>query len=115
MINSSLLIDNGYGKFTGAMKFDKDSTCIASYQKGIQDENGVKFYIDLNEYDLSHILPASALPKHQFSATVQFVTDDTFGNRFDAGLHVDAENMSIQDVEAFYDKLWGAMSCSYND
>lgn len=108
IINQKNLIKAGYKLFDNFLNKNNDSY-LKSYQKEFRDEKGVKYFVTVDFYNLKDINSNLGI---QFQTHVQFTLENEF--TFDVeGLN--NQQITIDELEAFYEKIWNKMNCKYYD
>lgn len=106
LINKENLIKAGYSEFQSVLNGNNDFY-LYSYQKKVLDEIGVKYFINLNFFDMTEINEKLGI---QFSSEVQFNLQNEF--TFDVHGHYNKE-LTISELEMFYENIWKNMNCKY--
>ena len=103
-INYDLLKEAGYKRYE-----QKIREASALWQKNIKDKNGIKYSITFFEYDWSKLVDSST-NIISFEPSVQFEVDEN------SCVNVDflfSDHHTIEQIEAFYDKMFKAMNFNY--
>jgi acetylornithine deacetylase/succinyl-diaminopimelate desuccinylase-like protein len=109
MLKVSDLLDSGYIKYENSLNQDYKPNYLGSYQKFIRDNQGKKYSINISHWDMSSITKKENDEK--FDASSQFNT--IAGERtFNMDLHI-RDNMSLEDVEEFFETAWRSMKADY--
>lgn len=107
LINQENLIKAGYKQFNSYL--NQSRTYLASYQKKVRDENGIKYYITIAFYDLRELDKTAGI---QFQAEAQFCLKDGFTFEVSG---FDNKEITIEELESFYGKIWDGMDCEYQE
>lgn len=87
-----------------------ESGSSATFQKKVVDTNGVKYFININEYDFSEFsnYPKSLNPL-QYSMEARLYKDNT---DFDIVVHVREE--TLEQAEQLIEKAWTSLGCLHD-
>ncbi len=106
MITREQLLEAGYKQF----RVHHKEFCKVGYQKRFDDERGKKYFITIYEYDHRDLIAMGhTCPEFSYGPDCQF---ETYGTTFDVKMLCD-DSKTVQDVEAFYERLWASMGCDY--
>ena len=104
MITQDQLTAAGYRKFTTTKEY---ADCM--YQKGITDDFGKCYYINVTVYDNTEIITRGYQgDRYSFEADAQLTLAD--GSVFNVQL---LNPNSIDHLEKFFAEIWSAMGCCY--
>lgn len=106
MINAETLTANGYRRYND----NRSPAATALFQKRVTDERGIRYFINVVEYDIS-VIPNYPGPTLRYEPDVRFYEGDG----------EDAVNVSImldriktvQDLESYVLHMWNKMSFGY--
>ena len=105
MITKEALLAAGYRPFK--QKNIKEFT-NSFYQKRFDDEKGKRYFITIGEYDYRKYLDRiPALPDFSYSPDGQFKSN---------GVAFEIEMLtpeSVEQMEAFFERMWADMKCDY--
>jgi hypothetical protein len=102
------MLDSGFEEYKSSLSPENVSR---SYQKEVKNKNGIKYFIQCQEWDWSTISNyPSNLERFSYQFDVQFTLSN--GKTFDVNT-VGWENKTLLEIEEFFEKVWKSMNCRY--
>jgi len=103
--NPEELASAGYRQFRdGAVRL-KGDVCERLWQKKVEDDGGVRYFVNVFEWDLKKIIPSYPGQSPSFQAEVQFT--DAEGRHVDVSLL--SGERSMAEAEAFFERMFVRM------
>jgi len=107
LVNVENLQAHGYKPYSqGNLKQKFADSYIGSFQKRIDDQEGKKYFINVNQFTFD--LPIMNKETYDFSC--QFTNRD--GKHVNVSLHWEP-TMTISYIESFYEEMWQNMKFDY--
>jgi len=108
LVNKENLLNAGYKIYTSPIS-KNESHYVESFEKRFEDEQGKKYFIHLDCWDLRKLVKFKE--DVDFGAKVQF--DNDKGETFDVSYFITSGRTTIEEVERFFENMWVKMECSY--
>lgn len=95
-----------YRRFTDSGAYLKKDGCVCLWQKRVEDETGIRYSINVYQWELDRVIPNFRGRTPTFNPEVHFSIKDS-----DNTAHVELGNtdMTIEEIEAFFDGMWRKM------
>lgn len=114
MIDAETLSTAGYREFIEAGLRSKGDGCHALWQKKIEDEEGVRYFVNVYEWRLGRVIPAFHGKSASFQPEVQFKHPAADGDEqmFNVTL-LGRDGLTVEEMEEFFDRQWRTNGCSH--
>lgn len=112
MITRESLAAAGYRQYMDGSIRLRGEACQRLWQKRVTDGRGIRYYVNVFEYDLKKTVPAYKGTSPCFEAEAQFRGKD------DVVVNVQvlpAAGQGVEDVEAVIGQIWESMGFQYAD